>query len=354
MAIKWYLLNRSSDAANGFDNDEYNGDVGGVFADGAETSVGCDIDVLNYDLSECKRIRAIVQNNVQDTKLKTLSRQVLLPIGSCKAGMYIRYKNRYWLIVGLVDDNTMYEKAIITLCNYYLTWINENGSIIQRWVSISSASQYNHGETSTDNYWVRSDQLMILTPDDDECLLINTSQRFIIDKRCKVYEKNFAHNVDKDLSKPVIVYKLTRSDSVLFDYQDSGHYEFMAYQDEQNEYDGYYMVDGKGYWLCQEPIINKNHSLSCLIESDAMEIIDGLEASEFIARFHDINGNVVNVKPQWKILCDFADGLDITYVGNSILISTDNPKLINKSFDLSLTAEGYNTATATITIKAFL
>lgn len=36
-------------------------------------------------------------------------------------------------------------------------------------------------------------------------------------------------------------------DNVIYDYQDSGHSEFMAYQDEQHETDGYYVVDGKGF-----------------------------------------------------------------------------------------------------------
>lgn len=355
MAVNWYLLKDSSGVVSGFDNDEYNDSAVNTFADALGTNIAYDVDLLNYDLSECKHIKAIIQNNVQDTRLKTLSRQALVPIGTCKAGMYIRYKNRYWLIVGLVDDNTMYEKAILSLCNHLLTWVNDRGQVVQRWANVSSASQYNHGETSTDNYWTRTDQLMILTPDDDECLLIKTSQRFIIDKRCSVYEKNFDYKTEKDVSKPVIVYKLTRADSVLYDYQDSGYYAFMAYQDEQKEDDGYYIINGKGYWLCQHPVVNdKNIFLSCSIVCESTDLYDGLDAGEFKAVFRDLNGNIVTITPNWQIVCDFIEDLNVSYIDNAIFISVDNPKLINKSFELSLDADGYKKTTITITIKAFL
>ena len=65
------------------------------------------------------------------------------------------------LIINLNEGNIdmitdgMYEKAVLVLCNYLLTWKNENGDIIQRWVNASSASQYNNGETSNKFYFVR-------------------------------------------------------------------------------------------------------------------------------------------------------------------------------------------------------
>lgn len=356
MSQEWYLLKSPHDQLSGFEDDALNDFAQEGFEEILDSEIAVDVEICNYDLSECVTKRVVIQNNVQDTRLKTLSRQMLAPIGTAKAGMYVKYKNRYWLIVGLVDDNTMYEKAVLILCNYLLTWLNKDNKIVQRWVNATSASQYNNGEMGVKFYYVRSDQLLILTPDDDECLLLTSGDRFIIDKRCKIYEKNFANDIVCDTTKPVVTYELTRSDSILYDYQDSGHYEFMAYQTEQHEDDGYYVIDGMGYWLCKKPnTINEITVLSSSIEYDSADIYNGLEPGIFTAKFYDENGNEdTSISPEWSIDPDVADRLDITYADNSICISANNKKLINTSFELSLSATGYETVTTTITIRAFI
>ena len=355
MAVEWYLLNSPHSQLSGFEGDALNDFAQEGFAEMLDSSIALDVELYNYDLSVCEQIRAIIQNNVQDTKLKSLSRLLFVPIGTCKAGMYIKYKGRYWLIVGLVDDNGMYEKAIMMLCNYHLTWENHEHQIVQRWASISSASQYNNGETSNQYMHVRTDQLLILTPNDDECILLDSGTRFIIDKRCSVYEKSFDENVFCDTSNPVITYELTRSDSVLYDYQDSGHYEFLAYQDEQHNDDGYYLIDGKGYWLCGKPQSdNKSIVLSAIIDCESSEIYNGLEPSVFTARFINADNEEVDVAPQWEFKCDFVDQLHIEYDGKSILISANNKKLLNKSFELILGAEGYESTNIPVVIRAFM
>ena len=343
------------DTVSGFESDDFDNFATDAFEEALQSSIGVDVEICNYDLSYREAKRVIMQGNVQDTKLNSTQRKMLSPIGTCKAGQYVFYKNRYWLIVGLVDDNGLYEKAVLALCNYLLTWKNTSGKIIQRWVSASSASQYNNGETSDKFFIVRSDQLMVLTPYDDECLFIPHRQRFIIDMRCKVYEKNFSSDVTVDTSKPVITYELTRSDNVLYNYQDSGHFEFMAYQDEQHETDGYYVVDGKGYWLCEAPSSDdKTEVLSCSIEYDEPVVYNELEPTVFIANFCDKDGNKADVEPKWGIDCDFAESLNVEYMDDSIYISVDDKKLINKSFNLSLSADGYEKTVINIQIKAFM
>lgn len=356
MATEWYLLKSPHSQLSGYENEAFDNFAEEGFAEALDSGIAVDIELCNYDLSVCIPMRAIIQNRVQDTKLKSLQRHLFVPIGTCKAGMYVKYKNRYWLIIGLVDDNGMYEKAVMILCNYYLTWVNSSGDIIQRWVNITSASQYNNGETGNKNYTLRSDQLFILSPDDDECTLLDTGKRFIIDKRCKIYEKEYDENIFVDTSKPLVVYSFTRMDSVLFDYQDSGHCEFMVSQCEKKENDGYYVIKGKGYWLCETPNINEDNKNIVLssIEYESDEIYDGLGAGIFTAKFYDTEGNEIMATPKWEVKCDFIDDLDIEYDDNSILISADNNKLINKSFELILSADGYDVSTLTITIRAFL
>lgn len=354
MPKEWYLLN-TPNLMSGFESEALDEFAQEGFLEMLHSSIGTDVELCNYDLSICTPIRVIVQNNLADSKSNTLIRQVLCPIGTCKAGMYIKYKDRYWLIVGLVDDNKMYEKAVMILCNYLASWVNAEGKVVQRWVQVASASQYNNGETSNTNYHYRTDQLMCLTPDDDECLLLQTGQRFIMDKRCKVYEKHIDPMAKVDTSNPVVVYQLTRSDSVLFDYQDSGHSEFMIYQDEQHENDGYYVIDGKGYWLCDIPKpIDETPLLSSSIICEYNVLYPKIDPCICTARFLDVFGNEALVEPRWEIESDIKDKLSIQTAGQSILISTDDESCINHTITVTLHADSFESSSMEIEIKAFL
>lgn len=358
MAKEWYLMSSPYNQLSGFESEALQDFGSEGFMETLDSEVATNVELCNYDLSDCKTIRAIIQNNHQDTKLKTLSRMMLVPIGTCKAGMYVKYKDRYWLITGIVDDNKVFEKAILLICNYQLTWINSSGIIIQRWVNAESASQYNNGETNMRFYFVRSDQLMIYMPDDEESLMLDTGMRFIIDKRCSVYEKRFDASITKDTSNELIVYDITRNDSVLDNYTDSGIIGYIFSQTEQKSNDGYYVVDGKGYWLCTPPHISQTMESTCGIISDSDELYIGLDSEIFTAVFYDENGAILDCDTiphfSFSIESDFADKLVSEVVDNSILISTFDHSLSNKSFKLILSAEGYNTSEKIIYIKEFL
>lgn len=360
MAKEWYLL-KSSDYASGFGSEDFDDYSTDGFDAALFSSIGDDVELYNYDLSIRKPIRAIVTGNLQDSQESSMIRRILVPIGTCKAGMYIKYKNRYWLISGLVDDNHIYEKAVLFLCNYQLTWMDSHKRIHQRWCKIESAAQYNNGETSTINFTIRSDQVMIYMPDDEYSLMLDDGVRFVIDKRCKVYEKRIDKSADKDTSNPLAVYELTRIDSVLYNYQDSGYIGYIASQTEQRPDDGYYVIDGKGYWLCEHRLLHEVEDkisvsyMEASIESDEPEVIVGLDAAVFTAHFYDEFGNERSgIIPSWEIRCDFKDELDVSYADYSILISADNNKLVNSSFELLLHGNGYETVSMTVPIKAFI
>lgn len=353
MAQEWYLMKSPYNQVSGFESeslDEYGSES---LNEMLASDIAQDIELYASNLILIKAMRAIVNNRIKDTTLNSLQRQMIVPIGTCKAGMYVKYKNRFWLITNCVDDNGVYEKAILAICNWCLTWINDCGDIVQRWANITSASQYNNGETSTKNYYLRTDQLMVIIPKDKESLVLNQGKRFIIDEKCTLYENDLT--ASKDTSKSVITYQLTRADTVLYNFSDSGNFQFIATQDEQQPNDGYYVIGNKGYWLCDEPKIgNKSPILSCSIECDAPEILDGISPTTFTAVFSDISGTKVSAIPIWNIECEFKDKLQITYTENKIIIGTNDSKLINKSFNLSLSAEGYNSDCIEVFIKAFI
>lgn len=358
MATEWYLMDSPYNQVSGFESEDFDdfGEEG--FLEVLDSKVAVTVEISNYDLSETVTKRVVIMNNHQDTKLKTLSRAMLAPIGSCKAGMYVKYKDRYWLIVGLVDDNKVFEKAILLVCNYKLSWINNDGKIIERWANIESASQYNNGESNMIYYFVRSDQLMVYMPDDRESLLLDSGMRFIIDKRCAVYEKDFDESTIMNVDNPLIVYKVTRSDTVLDNYTDSGILGFIMTQTEQHDSDGYYIVDGKGYWLCDIPNVKDTPPSNHFdIVSDTDTVYIDLEPSIFTATFFDSNGNEIKKHlPSFDfgVESSFIDKLNIQSVNNSIIVSTSDYKLNNKSFKLVLNADGYGEISKVITIREFL
>lgn len=346
MATEWYLMNPPYSQTSGFEEDVL-GFAQDAFEEVLDSPMAITVEYCNPDLSITKPIKAIMQRSVQDTKLNSLTRHLLVPIGTCKAGWYIKYKDIYWLIVNFVDDNKMYEKAVLSLCNWKMTWLNDKGKVIERWANVQSASQYNNGQREGNYYTIRTDQLMICMPDDDECLLLDSGQRFIIDRRIDIYERDISEETAKDTSRKLITYQLTRNDSVLYSYVNSGHYEILVTQDEQHSGDGFYRINGNGYWLCLE----KEHDISeeapsdnetgtdvssYKIHYDEAKVYLGLGGTEFTAVFYDEEGNITNGEAEWTIDCDFKDKLQVDYINNTICISVDDDALLNKSFELFL------------------
>lgn len=352
MAIKWYLMKEEEIASNPTDEEK------AVFTELLETGIGVDVEIYRYDLELIAQTKAIVKNKVADTLLQSIKLQMSIPCGIAVAGNYVKYKNRYWLIVGLVDDNNgVYDKLVLRVCNYPLTWINNRGKVVQRWAVAESAAQYNNGESNMQvgmlRYYVRSDQMLIFMPDDDESVLINDGQRFIIDRKTKIYEKQMKQGIDLRSDIILDVYQCTRDDSVYYDFTDldgksSGVMQFMAYQDEQQPTDGYYEIGGKGYWICGKPSVADNSESTFRIKHVSDQIYVGMGYVTFDADVDD------DVNVLWSITGDAEQYLDVINDGNTISIKTDNVSAINKTFILSMSADGYDDAQLRISIKAFV
>lgn len=364
MALQWYFINEGS-LASGFEDDAFRDYAESGMEDIIGTAFTDKVYLYNHDLSEKQEIYAIIENKTPDTKLQSTNRQIVTKIKTISAGKYVEYKNKFWLIVGNVDDDGVTEKGVMVLCNYLLTWVNSAGKIIQRWANCISSSQYNNGETGMKYYFVRSDQLLVSIPDDDECLLLNTGQRFIIDKRCKVYESCFSEDVIKDTSNPLVVYELTRSDTVLYDYQDNGHSEFIAYQDEQRAGDGFYRINGTGYWLSEgdaEKVFGEKEKVTAITISSEEDILYcGIEPAVFALSFSEDgccsgeqNSSHIDGDVQWTIVSDFTDNLYTEFYDKYAMVGTDDESLIGKTFKVFATVGEYKSNEITVTIKSFL
>lgn len=218
---EWYLIgsNTSPNMTGGYENQGFLDCRDDAFAESLQTEIATDVILYNCDLSEATELRCIIQGNSADTQLKSMERIGLFVRGTVKAGMYIFFENRYWLITGYPSYNGIYEKAVMQLCQYKLRWQNAKGEIIERWLNATSSSKYDMGETGNSTIVLTSDNLLLLLPNDDESLDLD-GKRVFIDKR----EVN-----------PTKVYKITRTDSVLYDYgEHGGILSFIADKTELN------------------------------------------------------------------------------------------------------------------------
>ena len=217
---EWYLTdNYKPTVTSGYESDAISEFAESNFADVTETDFADRVLLCNSDLSDRKEIRCIIQGNSADTQLKSMERIGLFPIGTVKAGMYIFFDGCYWIIDGYPSNNKSYEKATMKLCQYKLKWQNANGDIIERWINASSGSKYDIGESETKTITLASDNLILLIPDDEETINLD-GKRVFIDKR----------------PVPKKVYKITRSDDILFDYGvHGGILSFITDRKELNE-----------------------------------------------------------------------------------------------------------------------
>ena len=109
--------------------------------------------------------------------------------------------------------------------------------------------------------------------------------------------------------------------------------------------------------IIESVMFSVNVSIVADIISDSDIIYIDLEPGIFTATFFDSNGkeikdNIPNY--DFDLESDFDDKLNVQTVNNSVLISTSDYKLNNKSFRLVLKADGYGEVTKDIKIREFL
>ena len=203
---EWYLMdNHKPNVVSGYEGDILSDFAQSNFNDVLETTFSDNVILYNYDLSESKEIRCIVQGNSADTRLNSIKRTGLFPIGVVKAGMYVYFDNAFWLITGYPSNNKSYEKATLDLCQYKLKWQNTNGDIVERWGNFTSASKYDDGLQGDKTIILSSDNLNILLPNDEESLGLAYKRVFVDTK-----------------ALPEKVYIISRTDDVLYNFGEHG------------------------------------------------------------------------------------------------------------------------------------
>ena len=319
---EWYLLTSRTrpNSIGGYENEAFENFKDDAFLEAIQTNIGKTVILYNYDLSERKEIRCIIQANMADTLLKSMERIILAPIGTLRAGMYVFYENVYWLVTGYPGNNGIYEKATLILCQYKLRWQINNGDIVERWANLTSASKYDIGENGNQTITLSSNNFTILIPEDDMSATLDQKRVFI----------------DRDTYSPHKVFKITRSDDVLYLYgtEHGGILSFIADKDELN-----LEVDRPDLGLCN--YIAKENDSNISSDETVISSISGepeLRISRYriyTVEFIDSNKNIVGGVPfKWNIISDFP--MDYQISGNEIRLKVDDENYVGFTFKLQV------------------
>ena len=291
---EWYLEHTPPESTSGYESDAISEYGESDFTDILFTDFAKTVTLYNHDLSESKEVRCIVQGNTADTQLKSMERIFLFEIGTVKAGMYIFFENRYWLIDGYPGNNGSYEKAISVLCQYNLRWQNTKGEILERWCSLTSASKYDVGENGNNTILLTSNNYSIKIPYDDEVIELEGKRVFI----------------DKRKTNPTKVFKLTRDDDVLYDYGDEYHGSILNLIADKDEFNP--TSDNQELRICDYNSIPSTPDAPTTPTEEIVVSIVGFDTirvgktKSWSVEFKDKNGNNVEVDDwKWNIKADF-------------------------------------------------
>ena len=324
---EWYLTNPRPNITSGYENDALSEYAQDNFTDVLETTFSDTALLFNYSLSESKEIKCIIQGNIANTQLKSMERTILVPIGTLHSGDYVFFENEYWIVDGRPGNNKSYEKATLKECQYKLRWQKDDGTIIERWVYLTSSSKYDVGENGNNTIILTSNNYLITIPNDEDSMTLDGKRVFI------------------DLSDiPEKVFKITRNDDVLFAHgSHGGTLNLIADKTEFNK-----ETDNQELRLCDyidsspttppsEPTIpDETEDLSATI-SGTTNLKIGVTRN-YTATLSDKDSNVVqwdDTKYGWNVASDFDVKQSVTE--NKISLTVEDEDFIESSFILQVT-----------------
>lgn len=182
MAKSWYLINRPL-FNSGLEKEEFENYSQDGFEEALESFISSDIEIYDQNFILLQSLKAIVQNVTADAESSSFIRQILILIGNLKTGYYVKYNGSFCFIKDIVDNNGVYEKAIMFFCNYKVSFISDiSGEIVSYPVHMKNATQYNSGETAREQETIGSSKFLMFIPYNEETIKIDHGKRFLIDK----------------------------------------------------------------------------------------------------------------------------------------------------------------------------
>ena len=119
-----------------------------------------------------------------------------------ECGDYLEYDGMVWLCLNSYSFHKLYCRATFMSCDWKIYWINANGELKSQYVIDQNSTQYNSGESGNSTMTLGSAQHMLKMQCNDDTILLDSPQKFAIDKNIK---------------KPTC-YKVTQNDNTSYNY----------------------------------------------------------------------------------------------------------------------------------------
>ena len=119
-----------------------------------------------------------------------------------ECGDYLEYDGMVWLCLNSYSFHKLYCRATFMSCDWKIYWINANGELKSQYVIDQNSTQYNSGESGNSTMTLGTAQHMLKMQCNDDTILLDSPQKFAIDKNIK---------------KPTC-YKVTQNDNTSYNY----------------------------------------------------------------------------------------------------------------------------------------
>lgn len=247
-----------------------------------------------------------------------------------KIGEYIHdtKDDTYWLVYNSFNVNGIHYEGKLIQCNYLLKWQLSDGSIIERWANIVSASKYDVGEKGNSTILLSTNNYTVLIGYCEEGFELEGKRVFI----------------DMKPTNPTKVFKITRSDDVIYNASGIGYIlsfiadktEFNSDKDNQELRICDY-IDSSTSLPLQPSTPDETTDLSATISGNT-NLKVGFSRT-YTVNFTDKSGNEIgwnNVDFSWNVVSDFDNEFTCNYNGNSIDLLIEDESLIGSSFLLQI------------------
>lgn len=261
------------------------------------------------------------------------------PGNELNIGDYIEVFDETFLVYQTRVQDTLNRTGILWLCNHKFRWQNFSSEIIERW-GVLDSGVYSTTIRGEADLRYKNKQFKLILPLDEE------TQKLYIDKRIAV-DKMFDSRGNEILN----VYQITGYDATGENFGQNAHIlycnlrsdEFNPNTDNVDEVICDY-ISPDGNTVTDETL------LECEITGPS-EIRLGSKR-KYSAVFYDAERNIVtDIVPIWSA-GETAPTIDIYKDGDKYVIDVpDDLDLLGESVEIHLTADGYNTASRTITTK---
>lgn len=317
-----------------------------TFADDASFALGIylwELGLKSYDDKESIKIR-LYKKSFSNANGSTVKFQTLIDTPIVVGDIiYDSIADEYLICTESFNIDSIHWQGKFTLCNWILKWQNKNGDILEYPCHDINSTQYNSGEQSNRQFTIGSSQHMITLPCDENTVVLNSPQRFFLDK-----------NTENPTS-----FIVTQNDTTSYNYGKKGLVKVTLLECANNN-DTDRIDLGICDYVDKEKIKTDNSNdmfvSKSVISYNTTIIKSGGDSQVFIGKFFDNNEKeITDIVPKWDIICDFKDVLEVKKFDNQICIGIDNDDYIDEEFKLILSDnEGNYSSTLIIQIESLL